>query len=397
MKKLTVIIFTFIIAVTLNIDAMAQNAPALTPMRSVARPEIEMMNTLDPSAFAFAYWDGGTFTITPMPGRSAEIHRAVAEVRTAAHPNLPTIAVRPEPMPGTTYSFAQRTAARQFLVENRDALRIQGVGFNRNGLGVFMLPSATPADRQALLAAAPITAIEFLAAQAADPAPPVPPGGVVIDTSYTPLPPGSPPPVITGASLARREQRRDWSSFTVSAVRNWNGVTGEAGVLTIGHGFRSGQPVFAGSNSGRVGVADVRFGDNLDVTFVRLDNPSQFPRGYMRGGDRVSRMVDLSVFDYGRVVGNHTTIFGTTVGQIVLTQHSFRMWTEEGVFNFDNAVVINNPVRVGNSGSPVLTDRITLAGLVVAAAGTRSGANWSHSIVLPISDVVAATGFLPAF
>ena len=395
MRKFAKILFAVVLSVTLGVSALAQEAAAMTPTPALARPEIRMMRTLDETAFAFAYWQDGVFHVTPMPGRSSEVRRAVAQARAEQHPRLPEIVINPEPLPGTTYSFAERVAAHRFLAENLDEFRIQGVGFNRDGIGVFMFPRATAEDRRALLAAAPISAIQFLEAQAADPVPPPPPGGIVIDTSYTPLPPGSPPPIITGASRARRTQRADWSSFTISAVRGWDGTTGEAGVLTVGHGFRDGQPVFASNNGGRIGIADVRLGNNIDVTFIRLDDPRQFPRGYMRSGDRISRMLPLSVFDYGRVVGNHTPT-GTTTGRIVLTQHTFRMMVEEGLIRFDNAVVTTNPTRAGNSGSPVVSDRITVAGLVIAAAGTRTGGGWTHSIVLPISDVAAITGILPA-
>jgi len=395
MRKLAVIILAATMFATMSVGALAQEAAVLTPTPTVARPEIAMVRALDESAFAFAYWYDRVFHITPMPGRSAEIRAAVAAMA-ARHPNLQPVIVDPEPLPGTTYSFAQRAAAHRFLGANMDELRIQGVGFNRRGLGVFMFPGATATDRQAVMAASPISAIEFLEAQAADPPPPIPPGGIVVDTSSTPLPTESPPHIITGASSARRSQRVDWSTFTVSAIRGWNGVSGEAGVLTVGHGFRDGQPVFAGNNGGRIGVADVRLGHNIDVAFVRLDDPRMFPSGYMRSGDRVNRMIELTVFDYGRVVFNHTAA-GTTAGQVVLTRHTFRMRVEEGVYRFDNGIVTTNPARAGNSGSPVVTSRTTLGGLVIAAAGTRSGGNWSHSIILPISDVAAITGFLPAF
>ena len=397
MKKLAKMILATVMAIAMSAGAMAQEATAITPIPLIARPEIRLMRSLDETAFAFAYWNASVFHITPMPGRSAEINRAVAAIRAENPLNLPTIVVNPEPVPGTTYSFAERSAARQVLGADLEQMRIQGVGFNRDGLGVFMASIATDADREAVLELSPISAITFLEAQSVNSPTPLPPAGFVAGGRYTPLPSGSSPPVITGANWVRRSNYENWSTFTVSAVRNWNGVTGEAGVLTVGHGFQDGQPVFAGNNGGRIGVANVQLGNNIDVTFVRLDYPSQFPSGYLRGGNRVSRLTSMTAFDYGRAVTNHAPA-GTTVGQIVLTQYIFQMTTGGRLNRFENGFVTTNSARLGNSGSPVMTGRTTLAGYVISAAGTRTTSeNWSYSVILPISEVIAATGFHPAF
>ena len=124
-------------------------------------PHNKLVESLDPATFAFVFWQGDAFHIRPVTGRRAEVVAAVQAAQQGGIAGLPEIVVDIE---GAAYSWAKREATQAYLWENRDALNIWSVefgGIETKGLVVVMYEGATEADRQAVLAASPISYLTF--------------------------------------------------------------------------------------------------------------------------------------------------------------------------------------------------------------------------------------------
>ncbi|MCL2580465.1 MAG: S1 family peptidase [Oscillospiraceae bacterium] len=368
-------------------DDEASLSAAITPsVGSMAppNPETVLVESLDQTTFATSYWDGDVFRITPVPGRRDEVVAAVTMAQMARNNNLPQIVVDIETRLGTVYSMAEREAAYEYLLENDVALNIQGVGFQVEGLAVFMNEGATEADKAAVLEASPISSLKFYDA-------------IVLNSPSDQLnsahrselqniEPRASAVSIRAGNWLRRTSAQNWSTVTVPAVF-MHGTSSELwGILTVGHGWRNGQSVFATSGQS-IGTARVTLRPNLDINFVPLspNNMHLYPGNTLRNGGTFTRWQPLASTDLRREITSHGANSGTRNGRIETVRITVTFNFEEGSLRFDNVTHTNIGVITGDSGGPVLfRNTTTVVGLIIGGWGD------GPSFFLPLEHVFGA-------
>lgn len=317
---------------------------------------------------------------------------------------MPTIVIDNAPLETRSgehvYSMAEREAAKAYLLEHKDTLNIQAVGFSADKLSVFMNPEATDEDRDAVRNASPVKALEFsnaLFGNEGDGKNESPNGndqGIQGRASDVTL---------RGGNRIKRtaNEKWGWATITISAVRNWdaNTKTGDIGLLTCGHGWTDGQDVFA-SDSTNIGDIDVQLYRNMDAGFILLDNPKLNSHGYMSDGKRITENRAVSEYDVGDAVKKYGAATGSypLSGKITQTSISGAYWGKDDTeFYFDNLFVIDCINRSGDSGGAVVIGDAIL-GMVKGAYGVDYDKNtdtYSRTVVMPIRDIMAKTDFLP--
>ncbi|MDR2654779.1 MAG: S1 family peptidase [Oscillospiraceae bacterium] len=406
MKKLTIICITIMIMFISTASLSADTVPEtenITIMPTVERPELQLLESLDDSAYVGGYWIGEVLHIIPVEDQANEIESAMASAITTYGTDMPEIVVdESQDLPAgidNTYSMAEREAGKAYLLENQESLNIQAVGLTADKLAVFMNEGATETDKEAVLQASPVKAIEFFGELLPDDifeneAESVPDEDDSDQSGVTPLATST---SLRGGNWARTSASYNWSTIGVSAVRNWNGSSGDIGFITCGHGWTNGQVVYA-SDGTRVGIADVRLYDNMDVTFVKLDNTSLNSHGYLKNGTQITKNTSISSVDINKSITKHGARTGTTSGTIKALNISGK-WDNY----FTNLILTSCTTRSGDSGCALVVNGNTIAGLMIGArssspvvGGTATDPIYGESVMLPISAVISGPKFLPS-
>lgn len=365
-------------------------------MPEAERPEVELFNSMDTSIYVGTYWQDDVLHVIPVPDQTETLNEVINSATNSRSPNMPpiivdsiaTLGISAEPV----YSMADRDAAHAYLVNNMNSLKIQGVGYTADKLAVFMLPDTSEADRQAVMEMSPVKAIKFME-------------GGLIDNDFLSntdiLKDANAAPRITsnglrGGNWARKTSTSNWSTISVSAVRNWNGSSGDIGFITIGHGWTNGQTAYA-SDGTILGTADVRLYNNMDVTFVKLNNTALNSHGYMNDNSRITKHTAISKVDVFKNIEKYGARTSNTSGRIEAVGITGN-WTG---YNYNNLFLTSVITRAGDSGAAFVMNNDTIAGIMVGArntSGTTGPANdptYLESVVLPIQAIIDGPGFIP--
>lgn len=359
-------------------------------MQEEENPVACFIETIDKNIYSGTYWEGEVFHIIPVP---EEIDKLNTIVNTAVNSRTiyPTIIIDNVNVRNTevVYSMAQREAGYKYLIDNQAELNIEAVGYTADKLAVFMNIGATEDDKANVINRSPVKAIVFydggILGSASEL---IYDGEELIEASRNDT--RATATTLRGGNWVRRTSSSNWSTITVSAVRNWNASTntGDIGFLTCGHGWTDGQNVYA-SDGTKVGVADVRHYGNMDVTFVELTNTNLNSHGYMKDGSRITRNGAVTNSDVGMSVEKYGARTGNTAGEVTVVGIS---GTWEGYY-FSNLFLTSITTRSGDSGSPIITDENKIVGILKGARSSspNNGASdptYYECVVLPIQAVI---------
>lgn len=386
----------FSIVVTVSANESAKSDSNVQIMTEAPNPINELFESIDKSLYCGTYWDGDEFHVIPVPAKLDELSSAISN-RTKTRSAYPPIVIDNTSTRSSNivYSMAQRENGYNYLLEHKDTLNIEAVGYTADKLAVFMNLNATDEDRQNVLAASPVKAIEFYG------------GGVIGGVSqpesseeydeddFSTYNTRATSTSLRGGNWLRKTSTSNWSTITVSAVRNWNGTSGDIGLLTCGHGWTNGQKVYA-SDGTKIGTADVRHKYNMDVTFVKLDNTNLNSHGYMKDGTQVKYNRSVTSTDIGLSVEKYGAVTGNTSGTITVIGIS-GTW---GDYEFNNLFLTSISTKGGDSGSPIITGEETILGILKGARANSPSdempnPTYYESVILPISDVISEEDLSP--
>lgn len=393
MKKMLSLSLALLMLISMFVTAFAsENTDTdsnVQIMTEAPNPINELFESIDKSLYCGTYWDGDEFHVIPVPAKLDELSSAISN-RTKTRSAYPSIIIDNTSTRSSNivYSMAQRENGYNYLLEHKDTLNIEAVGYTADKLAVFMNLNATDEDRQNVLVASPVKAIEFYGGGVI--------GGVAQPESYeecvkedfSTYEARATSTSLRGGNWLRKTSTSNWSTITVSAVRNWNGTSGDIGLLTCGHGWTDGQSVYA-SDGTKIGTADVRHKYNMDVTFVKLSSTNLNSHGYMKDGTQVKYNRSVTSTDIGLSVEKYGAVTGNTSGTITVIGIS---GTWEG-YEFDNLFLTSVSTKGGDSGSPIITGGDTILGILKGARASspsdeKPNPTYYESVILPIKDVI---------
>lgn len=393
MKKMLSLSLALLMLISMFVTAFASENTDIDSnvqiMTEAPNPINELFESIDKSLYCGTYWDGDEFHVIPVPAKLDELSSAISN-RTKTRSAYPSIIIDNTSTRSSNivYSMAQRENGYNYLLEHKDTLNIEAVGYTADKLAVFMNLNATDEDRQNVLVASPVKAIEFYGGGVI--------GGVAQPESYeecvkedfSTYEARATSTSLRGGNWLRKTSTSNWSTITVSAVRNWNGTSGDIGLLTCGHGWTDGQSVYA-SDGTKIGTADVRHKYNMDVTFVKLSSTNLNSHGYMKDGTQVKYNRSVTSTDIGLSVEKYGAVTGNTSGTITVIGIS---GTWEG-YEFDNLFLTSVSTKGGDSGSPIITGGDTILGILKGARASspsdeKPNPTYYESVILPIKDVI---------
>lgn len=375
------------------IDAISQPVDAIQITQYDDRPEVTLFESMDSNLYVGTYWEGDVLHVIPVPNTIDKLKDDITKATKSRSIGMPQIIIDNKPITRTnqsTYSMADREYAHQYLVENMDELSIQGVGYTADGMAVFMNQGTNDEDKQAVIDASPVKNIEFLEGLFPDDTDDsdIIEDGITSRITATGL---------RGGNWARRNANGNWSTIAVSAVRNWNGSSGDIGFITCGHGWTDGQKVY-GSDGALVGTADVNLYKNMDVTFVKLNNTNLNSHGYMKDGTRITKNGKISNVDINKAIKKYGARTGITSGKVTAVGITGK-WSG---YQYTNLFMTSCTTRKGDSGCAFIINGNSIVGLMVGArgkspivGGTTDDPIYGESVVLPIRDVMNGPGFIP--
>lgn len=144
-------------------------------------------------------------------------------------------------------------------------------------------------------------------------------------------------------------------------------------------------------------MADVHLYNNMDVTFVKLNNTNLNSHGYMNDESRITKNGAINSTSIGKSIKKYGARTGNTTGTIQAVNITGN-WSG---YYYNNLFLTSSVTRKGDSGSAFVTNGDTIVGLMVGARlesdtqGLSDDPTYLESVALPIRDVINGPEFQP--